>query len=376
MISYFRKKGDTRVDQQFLAGGSFSNWVTLLKENGGIDLRYLTKALYVSLIALVGAPFRAYENFKYKTLIQDTQIQKPPIFILGHWRSGTTYVLRMLAQNPDFAVVTFVHTMIPELFLTNKIYKYILRQSLPQKRPMDNVSVCPEDAEEEEYALGNLGPYSFYHALTFPKKMRYIFDHYVLFESVDEAVIQKWKEIYLRFLKKMTFSSGGKQLLLKNPANTARIEVLLDLFPDAKFVHVYRNPYVVYSSTMNWLDKEMAPTALQEVDEASVRENALLNYEKLMHKYLEDKQLIPPENLIEVKFEDFEANPLQEVAWIYQRLGLHVDPQTQASMQTYLKSVAGYKKNHYRLESQIIQEIAERWGFMIKRWNYQPPMGG
>ncbi|MBN2003288.1 MAG: sulfotransferase [Anaerolineae bacterium] len=361
------------MDQQFLAGGSFINWLQLLRENGGIDLRYLTKSLYVSLVALAGAPFRAYESLRYRSLIEETAIENPPIFILGHWRSGTTHVHRLMAQNPDFAVVTFIHTMIPGLFISSSIFRSILSHSLPKTRPMDNVSVGPEEAEEEEYALGNLTPYSFYHALSFPKKMRHIFDRYVLFEGVESQVIERWKTMYLRFLKKVTFSSGGKRLLLKNPANTGRIRVLLEMFPNAKFVHICRNPYVVYSSTMNWLDKELAPTALQEVDEPQMRENALTNYEKLMHKYLEERDLIPDGNLCEVRFEDVEMDPWGEIRRIYQHLGLEMSLNTQLSIQQYLASVKGYKKNQYRMDRQTLREVDRRWGFAIKHWNYQPP---
>ena len=77
---------------------------------------------------------------------------------------------------------------------------------------MDNVKIDINSVEEEEYALGNLSPYSFYHALSFPKRMRHIFDRYVIFENAPFSVIEKWKAIYMRFLKKLTFSSGGKQL--------------------------------------------------------------------------------------------------------------------------------------------------------------------
>ena len=373
MMSYFKKKHDMRIDQQFLAGGSFSNWIQLIRENGGIDLRYLARSTYISIVALFGTPFRVYENWRYYEAIEKTTIEKPPVFILGHWRSGTTHVHRMMAQNPNFSIVTFVHTMIPGLFLTGRMFKYLLKQSLPDKRPMDNVTVRPEDAEEEEYALGNLGPYSFYHALSFPKKIRHIFDRYVVFEGATDAEIQRWQTIYMRFLKKVTFSSSGKQLLLKNPANTGRIKVLLEMFPNAKFVHVYRNPYIVYSSTMNWLDKEMAQTALQEVNETQIREAALTNYEKLMHKYLEERHLIPEENLYEVRFEDVETDPWGELHRIYDVLGLELDARTERRTARYLKSVAGYKKNKYQLDRQTIQEITRRWGFVINRWHYEPP---
>ena len=372
-MSYFRKKGLTRIDQQFLAGGSFRNWVHLVAANGGVDWRYWIRSLYVSIVALLGAPFRAYENARFGARIAATPIREAPIFILGHWRSGTTHVMRLIARDPVFAVVTFVHTMIPGLYLSSPLFRAILASSLPKVRPMDNVSVSPDAAEEEEYALGNLSPYSFYHALSFPRKMREIFDRYVLFEGVDRNVIEQWKSIYHHFLKKVTFSSNGKRLLLKNPANTGRIPTLLELFPDAKFIHVYRNPYVVYSSTMHWLDKELAPTALQDVDEEMVREHALRNYEKLMLRYEEDKVLIPEGNLVEVRFEDFVADPLGEVTRIYETLGLVLGPEAQQQMQQYLLTVKGYKKNTYRLDRRTRRELARRWGFMIRRWGYEPP---
>jgi len=372
-MSYFRKKGLTRIDQQFLAGGSFRNWVHLVATNGGVDWRYWIRSLYVSVVALLNTPFRVYENARFGARIAATPIREVPIFILGHWRSGTTHVMRLMAQDPVFAVVTFVHTMIPGLYLSSPLFRAILVSSLPNVRPMDNVTVAPDAAEEEEYALGNLGPYSFYHALSFPKKMREIFDKYVLFEGVERKVIEQWQAIYLHFLKKVTFSSGGKRLLLKNPANTGRIPTLLEMFPNAKFIHVYRNPYVVYSSTMHWLDKELVPTALQDVDEELVRENALRNYEKLMLRYEADKALIPESNLVEVRFEDFEINPLGEIARVYQALGLTLTPEAQTQMQQYLRTVMGYKKNVYRLDPRTQQVLARRWGFMIRRWHYKPP---
>ncbi|MDF1512183.1 MAG: sulfotransferase [Anaerolineae bacterium] len=372
-MSYFQKRGLSRFDQQFLAGGSFSNWVTLLHENGGVDMRYFVRWLYISAVALVSYPFRLYEKAKYDVAITKTEITSPPVFVLGHWRSGTTYVHQLMAQNTDFTSITFLHTMIPDLYLTGSIFKTVLRASLPEKRPMDNVKIDINSVEEEEYALGNLSPYSFYHALSFPRQMRSIFDHYVLFESVPPAVTERWKSSYMYFLKKVTFSSGGKRLLLKNPANTARIRVLLEMFPDAKFVHIYRNPYVVYSSTMNWLDKELVLTALQDVDENVIREQALINYEKMMHRYLEDRHLIPEKNLIELKFEDIEVNTLTEMERIYNHLDIPLTSQTRKKMTTLISSMTGYRKNRYRLCPETRQIVADRWGFVAQLCNYAPP---
>ena len=375
-MSYFQKTGLLRFDQQFLAGGSFSNWLGLLKDHGGVDPRYWPRLAYVSAVALLGAPVRAYERMKFGPLIESTELHDPPIFILGHWRSGTTYVQRLIAQNTEFAVVNFIHTMIPGLFLTGGLFKVILRASLPKTRPMDNVEIGPEFADEEEYALGNLSPYSFYHALSFPRKMREIFDRYVLFEGVNDRVKSRWLSIYARYLKKIAFSTGGRRLLLKNPANTARVRMLLELFPEAKFIHVYRNPFVVYSSTMHWLDKEMVPTALQDVEEAVIREAALTNYEKLMRKYLAERTLIHDGNLVEVRFEDVEADPLGQTLRIYRDLGLTMSDRTRTRLESYIASTADYKKNRYHLSPEMVATIQERWGFAIRMWGYHPTCDG
>ncbi|NBD36914.1 MAG: sulfotransferase, partial [Chloroflexi bacterium] len=166
-MSYFKKEGLWRFDQQFLAGGSLRNWIHLFRTYGGIDARYFARALYISAITLVSTPFRAYEDARFGAQIAATEIRQPPIFILGHWRSGTTYVHQLMAQNPAFAIVNFVKTMIPELFLSGWLFRKILEGSLPETRPMDNVRLSLDFVEEEEYALGNLGAYSFYHALSF-----------------------------------------------------------------------------------------------------------------------------------------------------------------------------------------------------------------
>ena len=372
-MSYYKKRGLSRFDQQFLAGGSLANWITLLRENGGVDIRYFARWLYISVVAIISYPFRLYEKAKYDSAITRTEITSPPVFVLGHWRSGTTYVHQLMAQNEDFTSITFLHTMIPGLYLSGSIFKTVLRASLPEKRPMDNVKIDINSVEEEEYALGNLSPYSFYHALSFPKRMRRIFDRYVLFDNVPSAVVEKWKSIYVRFLKKVTFSSGGKRLLLKNPANTGRVRVLLEMFPDAKFVHIYRNPYVVYSSTMNWLDKELVLTALQDVDESVIREQALVNYEKMMRRYLEERHLIPEQNLIELKFEDIEANPLVEMERIYNHLDIEFSQQTRDKIKDLVNSMSSYRKNRYRLSDKARKEITDRWGFVAKLCNYAPP---
>jgi len=54
------------------------------------------------------------------------------------------------------------------------------------------------------------------------------------------------------FIRKVQLFRGTeKRLLLKSPVHTARIKLLLKLFPDAQFVYIHRNPYDVFRSAVN-----------------------------------------------------------------------------------------------------------------------------
>ncbi len=74
------------------------------------------------------------------------------------------------------------------------------------------------------------------------------YDRYLTFRGVPEADVARWKEALVLFLKKLTYKYD-RPMLLKSPPHTARVRLLLELFPDARFLHIRRNPYTVFLST-------------------------------------------------------------------------------------------------------------------------------
>ncbi|MEO1132054.1 MAG: sulfotransferase, partial [Cyanobacteria bacterium J06639_1] len=235
--------------RQPLAYGSFANLIELLRSSGGFELKYLPKAAYVLGSCLLNTPTRWLERARYGAQVERTEILHPPIFIIGHWRSGTTYIHRLMTQDDNLGFVWSLQSFSPDTFLSvtsMKALTPLLAQIFPSKRAMDNVAYAFDVPEEEEYALGNLTPLSFYHGWFFPKYLGEHFDRAILFAGVSDKLKETWKRAYVSILKKTTLHSGGKRLAIKNPANTSRISELLELFPDAKFIHIYRNPYDVY----------------------------------------------------------------------------------------------------------------------------------
>ena len=93
-----------------------------------------------------------------------------------------------------------------------------------------------------------VSPYALQWGYLFPQKINHYLEKYVLFENISCDEIQDWKNSYLYLLKKLSIANKSRQLVLKNPPNTARIKMLLSLFPNAKFIYIHRNPFEVYAS--------------------------------------------------------------------------------------------------------------------------------
>jgi hypothetical protein len=357
---------------QPLVFGSFINVVGLMIQNR-VDEAFIPRAILVSLISFLTAPLRLLERLHYGRQVKRSRISDPPIFIIGHWRSGTTHLHNLMCQDEHLIGVSTLQTIAPEMcFIGDKTIKSIAEKILPATRVMDNMAWSMDSPQEEEFAIANMSPYSFYHHWTFPRKARYYFEKYALFNEVPKKVIAKWKEIYVSILTKAGLHKGGKRLVIKNPTNTGRIKVLLELFPNAKFIHIYRDPYRVYLSTKHLYRKTLPITQLQEISDAETEDNILLFYKELMQRYLADKELIPPENLVEVKFESLEENPLEELQRIYEQLGLPGFEMAKAVFQSYMHARADYQKNQYEgLDQDLIAKVNQHWGFAIETWGYQ-----
>jgi hypothetical protein len=208
---------------------------------------------------------------------------------------------------------------------------------------------------------------------SFPRKATYFFERYVTyFNDLPESIKSKWKEIYLTILRKATLKAGGKQLVIKNCADSARIKPLLELFPNAKFIHIYRNPYNIFRSTQHLYRVVMERAQLQEID-LSEHENWVLRfYSQLMQKLLADKALIPAGSLVEVKYEDLDKEPLAQLRKIYETLSLPGFTEAEPAFRAYLDSIAGYQKlAHKTLDDSAITKINQNWQFAFDALGYK-----
>lgn len=355
-----------------LAGSTFTNLLRLIAQNHfKIGLVGLPRMFYSVFMSLALSPLNIYERRCFDKKVKEIDIDKPPIFIIGHWRTGSTYLHNLLSQDKQFGYPTTFQTVAPGLFLgSERFIKPIVASSLPAKRPQDDVDLGADFPSEEEYAIGNLSPYSFYHGWCFPKNMEF-YNKFVCMEDVPKRSIDKWKEVYMYFLKKLTIWEEGKRLVLKNPPNTARIKLLLEMFPDAKFIHIYRNPYHVFLSMKRNIEKEMTLYTLQTPPKWKVFEEAMVDmYKRIFKKYFEERKLIPDGNLVEVRYEEFIANPLHEMEGIYKELGLPGFENSKNKFKKYIDSQSKIRAYKYSIDEQLKNKIYEYFKYTIDLWGY------
>jgi hypothetical protein len=300
-----------------------------------------------------------------------TSIDKHPIFILGHWRTGTTYLHNLLSQDKQFAFPSTYQTVTPSIFLCfENLIKPIVISSLPDKRPQDDVDLGADLPNEEEYALGSISPFSFYNGWIFPKNMSF-YNRYVDLNNLSKETVDDFKRIYLKFIKKLTFYYKGKQLLIKNPSNTSRVRFLLDIFPNAKFINIIRNPYHVFLSMKRNIEKEMVLYTLQNPPKWDVFEKSMVDmYLRMFDKYFEEKNLISKDNLFEIRYEDFLSDPLDGVESIYSILGIDGFNENKDLFIKYIKSQSVIKTQKYKIDEETKNKIYNYFKFTIDKWGY------
>ena len=347
-----------------------------LCKTNNILLKYYPKLLAIVAINLINLPFRTYERQVINPRFKHKPIKKEPVFILGHWRSGTTHLHNLLSQDEQMGYTTTFQSVFPDTMFNKAgrfIFENFTKLLIPQTRKGDNVTLHPSNPQEEEFALGDKTPISFYYFWMFPQNIMKYYNSFVRFKGITNEEMDSWQADYKLLIKKALKNTGKQRFLSKNPTNTARIKVLLEMFPNAKFIHIYRNPVEVFLSTSHFYNVMMPHLKLQSISREEIDNHILDIYKNLMNDYFEQKNLIPSGNLIEVSYEELEKDPEKILENIYERLNLPGFENAKPKFDTYLHSMKSYKKNTHTISKENLEKVLHEWDFTMKKFNYSIP---
>ncbi|QCO55081.1 sulfotransferase [Pseudorhodobacter turbinis] len=360
------------VGHNYLTGITFGKWCKLLTQNGfQISPAYLHRFAAITMASLSNSVFAGVEAWRYGTAIKQAPTPKAPIFILGHWRSGTTYLHELLAQDsaqfhyPNTYQVVNPYTFLTTENVTTRMFPWLV----PEKRPMDNMALKFDSPQEDEFAPLLMTLTSLYLGISFPRRMAH-YDRYMTFRGVDPAELAAWKAAFLTFCKKLSLGDT-RRLLIKSPPHTARIRILLDMFPDARFIHIHRDPYRVFQSQRHFFDTAGWYSYLQKPDLTAIDEGILRRHETMYDAYFDDLPLIPQGNFHEIRFDALEADPVGEIAKTYEALSLDGFDSFAPVLRRYVDGLKGYEKNQFDgLDPAAKAMVADRWARSFDKGNY------
>lgn len=352
-------------------GCNLRAWLGLLARNRfRIGWRQWWVAAIVTVMSTFNSVLRLVQGIFYGRRIRRTELRQPPIFILGHWRTGTTLLHELLIRDPRHSFPTTYECFNPNHFLlTEKLLTKLFWFLMPTKRPMDNMAVGWDRPQEDEFALCMLGAPSPYLTMAFPNRGP-AFQEYFDLENVSPGALGAWKKTFQRFLQTITYRNP-KRLVLKSPPHTCRIPVLKEMFPGAIFIHIVRNPYVVFASTVNLWKSLYRRQGLQTPTFAGLEEFVLQTHSHMYERLEATRHLVDEDHFYELRYEDLVADPVGQMRMLYEHLKLDDFEAALPHLEHYLASVAGYETNRYELTDRQREEIGRRWGAVIARYGYE-----
>lgn len=336
----------------------------------------LIPVYYLQIIPTL--PLAFLQFLIYGRQIRKTSIANNPVFILGHYRSGTSLLQKLMVSDKRFGFLTYYDALFPN---TNLLFGKRMQAGFQHlinffeiQNPFfhDTLLQLSEPDEEDDYLMNKVSAYSAYWGMIFPQRWREWLNIRPQFS--DQKYLEGWKKEYLNTLRYISFKNSGKQLLLKSPPNTERIRVLLEMFPQAKFIFIRRNPYNLYFSTLNmWKRAILKYYSVQRVSDQELEDLVINHFIHKMEQYETDKPLIPKGNIIEISYEELITNSFITIKSIYTELSLPGFELTAIDLLLKIESEKEYQCFQHRISTEDLNHIEEYWGKYIHQWNYEPP---
>jgi hypothetical protein len=188
---------------------------------------------------------------------------KAPVFIIGNFRSGSTLLQRLIAQDTEnmTAMKTWEIYLAPSITqrkllkiasrVDKRLFKGWLKGLLMKQEgsslgeiPMHQVGLWEVDEDEGILMHNNTSIFSMF---VFP--FMDAFESYLYFDTaMPEDEKRMTMDFYYRMVQKHMYLNNGKCYIAKNPCFSVKIDSLREYFPDAKFIYLVRNPVDMLAS--------------------------------------------------------------------------------------------------------------------------------
>ncbi len=334
--------------------------------------RRLHRILSLPFFGIYNSVMSRFESAVYGRRVRNTKVEQAPLFVLGYWRSGTTLLQTLLTRDPQFQHLGLYRALFPWHFLlTEKVVTSLTAPFVPANRPMDNIKVSWDAPQEDDMSLCIMAQVSACMLLSHPHDPSQFWRALKLHELPPEE-LQRWKDSLMLLVKKQTFASS-KRIIMKSPIHTYHIPTLLEMFPDARFLYIHRNPYNVFRSSCHLRHRMIDENTLGKSVYDGTEEEVIRTYRYGFEKYEKDRQLIPSGRLHEISFEKMEQDPVGELRSAYEGLELPAFEELEKALQPELQSLKRYKKNEFQDDPYWVNRVYDEMRPAFERFGYETP---
>ncbi len=287
------------------------------------------------------------------------QAVKEPVFIVGNFRSGTTFLHRMLTKDDQSTSFTSWELYLAPSVVGRKFYSWLMKINYALGNPVRWViDIFNHIVEKEAYMhkIGLTEPeedgqvlfqiWSSFDLLAFfpfPKLIR----KYIYYDDqVPDDVKRRDMAYYSEIVKKHIYAHNGRRYISKNPSHSPKVKTLHQQFPDAKFINLVRNPLQVIPSSISLFSKHCRtygnPESEYNLQEEVIEHSKYWYY--YPHQYLKN---LPPDQYIRIQYRDLVADPKGTVERIYQQLNLDLSPGFARILEAEAEKAKSFKSEHH-----------------------------
>jgi hypothetical protein len=301
----------------------------------------LSKDVTLSPAGRAAAFVQLTELLRNRLLVNDLLRRHPevdelevraPIIICGLPRTGTTHLHNVISADPAMRSLPYWESVSPvlpegapdERVAATQVALDVVNSALPYFKRMHEMT--PEEKHEEINLLAMDVSSMFFETMAPMPTWR---DYYL---STDQTHTYQYLK---RVLKVLQFVRGGDRWVLKSPQHLEQFGPLSTVFPDATFVVTHRDPVAVTASLTTMMTY-LARLNLETVDPKVIGGYWADRLETMLQACVRDRELLPADRSIDVRFNEFMADDVGMVERIYALAGQPFTGDAKAAMDAFM----------------------------------------
>ena len=349
----------------------------------GVNKTFIRILFFRPLSNLINSIFLLLDNLFYPSYRRE-KVEKP-VIIIGHPRSGSTFLHRVLTQTNDFVCFEFWQILFPSL-VGRKIFSHIIRFLIKREK---NV-IIPENAghkqhlesvEEEElllYKLLNTPFVAVYTPLGFSDSD---FDELVYADSQPLKVRRKTAGYLRKCFQRQIYYLKKTQVVANMNFSAMRIQSLLEEFPDAKIIYLIRSPYETIPSHLT-LDRQVFDHqwGLEHIPSEGLNRyfERRYRYDIEYYRYIEkliEIGVLTPSQFMPLKYDVLKNDLEGAIKAVVEFTGIELSKELKRKIQEQVEDQKSYCRKHSNLTFEDFglskERIANDLSFVFDKYGFE-----